>query len=180
MTDEVRVIYRKYDGSLHWHLTMRRLGEDEHGVWTGMPKGRTRMRKGDGPLVDVPEAHVMLFPRDAWWTAAFNDAPERTATYCDVTTQVRWPVADEVTMIDLDLDVRRLRDGTVELLDTDEFAEHQVAYGYPAEVITAAERSARWLQEALADGSEPFASTYLDYLALVGGDGRRDGDRQGG
>jgi uncharacterized protein len=166
MTSEVRVTYRKYDGSLHWHMSAQRLGEDEHGVWAGMPANSTMRKPGDPP-VTLPEASVMLFPRDTWWTAAFNDAPNRTEIYCDITTQARWPSADEVTMIDLDLDVRRLRDGTIELLDADEFAEHQVRYGYPAEVIRAAERSARWLQTALADGSEPFASTYLSYLALL-------------
>jgi hypothetical protein len=170
MTGEVRVIYRKYDGSLHWHQTMRRLGEDQHGVWIGSP-APTVLRKGDGPLVTLEYASVMLFPRDAWWTAAFNDAPASTEIYCDITTQARWPSPDEVTMIDLDLDVSRKRDGTVELLDEDEFAEHQVTYGYPAEVISEAQRSARWLQAALADGSEPFASTYQSYLALVTRDG---------
>jgi protein associated with RNAse G/E len=171
MTGDVRVIYRKYDGSLHWHLTARWLGEDEFGVWTGTPPAST-MRKGDGPLVPVPHASVMLLPRDTWWTAAFNDAPERTEIYCDITTVARWPTAHEVTMIDLDLDVRRLRSGAVELLDEDEFAEHQVRYGYPADVISQAKKAARWLQAALADGTEPFASTYRSYLALVTGDSR--------
>ena len=34
---EVRVVYTKYDGSLHWHMSMRYLGEDEHGIWLGAP-----------------------------------------------------------------------------------------------------------------------------------------------
>ena len=164
------MIYRKFDGSLHWNQTMRRLGEDRHGVWIGSP-APTLLRKGDGPLVTLPHASIALFPPDAWWTAAFNAPPASTEIYCDITTRATWPSADEVTMIDLDLDVCRRRDGTIELLDEDEFAEHQVAYGYPDEVISAAQRSARWLQAALRDGSEPFASTYLSYLALVSGDG---------
>jgi uncharacterized protein len=173
MTAEVRVVYRKYDGSLHWHMTMRWLGEDEHGVWTGSPPMCT-MRKGDGPVVTFPHAQIMLFPRDSWWTAAFNDVPAKTEIYCDITTPVRWPSPGEVTMIDLDLDVCRMRGGAVELLDADEFAEHQIRYGYPADVISAAERSAEWLQAALADGSEPFAGSYRQYLALVSA-GNADG-----
>jgi protein associated with RNAse G/E len=168
MSGEIRVVYRKYDGSLHWHMTMWRLGEDEHGIWTGAPPPST-MRKGDGPLVTFEHAQVMLFPHNAWWTGAFNDAPAETEIYCDIASPAQWLTADEVTMFDLDLDVRRSRGGTVELLDQDEFAEHQLKYGYPADVIAAAEQSAAWLQAALADGSEPFASTYRAYLALVGG-----------
>ena len=110
MAAEVRVIYRKHDGSLHWHLVTRWLGEDEHGVWTGASRPTT-MRKGDGPPVVLDYASVMLFPRDAWWTAAFNDVPARTEIYCDITTPVQWPSPAEVTMIDLDLDVCRSATG---------------------------------------------------------------------
>ena len=42
--------------------------------------------------------------------------------------------------------------------DEDVFAENQVTYGYPARVISEAQRSAQLLQAALGDGSEPFAS----------------------
>jgi hypothetical protein len=164
------VIYRKYDGSLHWNMTMRLLGEDQYGVWSGAAAPST-MRRGDGAEIIFKYAQIMLFPRDAWWTAAFIDTPAQTEIYCDITTPVRWPSANEVTMIDLDLDVRRRRDGSIELLDADEFAEHQVKYGYPAEVIGEAEQSAQWLQDALADGREPFATSYLSYLAMINGNG---------
>lgn len=166
MVRDVKVVYRKLDGSLHWHLTTRWLGEDEHGVWTGIARP-TAMRKGDGPLVRLDYASVLLFPRDAWWTAAFNDAPAETEIYCDITTPVRWPSAGEVTMVDLDLDVSRRRTGEVEVWDEDEFAAHQRKYGYPADVVAAAERSAEWLRDALTRNHEPFASVYRAYLALV-------------
>lgn len=170
MAGDIRVIYRKHDGSLHWHMEMARLGEDEHGVWTGTRRPTT-MRKGDGPPVVLDYASIMLFPRNAWWTAAFNDAPAPTEIYCDVTTPVRWPSADQVTMVDLDLDVLRRRGGAVELVDEDEFADHQIKYGYPVDVVAEAERTAAWLQAALADSRQPFASVYRWYLAMVARDG---------
>jgi protein associated with RNAse G/E len=172
MPRDVQVVYRKHDGSLHWHMTNRWLGEDEHGIWTGAARPAT-MRKGDGPLVTLDHASVMLFPRGAWWTAAFNDAPATTEIYCDITTPARWPSASEVTMIDLDLDVCRTRAGAVELHDADEFACHQVRYQYPAHVIAAAERAADWLRAALTQNREPFATVYRSYLALVA-DGAAD------
>jgi uncharacterized protein len=166
MAGEVRVVYRKYDGSLHWHGTMQWLAEDEHGVWTGAVPPSI-MRRGDGPQVTFHHAHIMLFPHDAWWTAAFHNVPEQTEIYCDITTPARWPSPDEVTMIDLDLDVCRSRDGLVRLLDADEFAEHQARFGYPGDVISAAEQSAAWLQVALLERREPFADVYRSYLALI-------------
>lgn len=175
MAGDLRVIFRKHDGSLHWHLTMTWLAEDDHGVWAGTPRPTT-MRKGNGPLVVLDYASIMLFPREAWWTAAFNASPAATEIYCDITTPVQWLSPDEVTMIDLDLDVLRMRDGHIELVDEDEFAEHRVKFGYPAEVVAEAERSAAWLHAAITGNREPFATVYRSYLErVVGADHDRGG-----
>lgn len=164
---DVRVVYRKFDGSLHWHLTMQYLGEDEHGVWLGM-RANGFMRKGDEPEVPLPYANVGLVPRAQWWTAWFNGEPQRVEVYCDITTIPEWIGPGEVTMVDLDLDVARSRaDGSVHLLDEDEFADHQRLYGYPADVIENAQRAARWLMAAVGDGTEPFAGNYRRWLAQV-------------
>jgi protein associated with RNAse G/E len=166
MTGELRITYRKYDGSLHWHGVATRLGEDYHGVWAGAAPPSS-WRRGDEPPVVFDQAWVVLLPRNAWWTATFNDKPESTEIYCDIATPVRWLSASEATMVDLDLDVRRKRTGLVDIVDQDEFAAHQVRYGYPAHVIAEAERAAEWLQVALADGTEPFAHVYRSYLGLL-------------
>jgi protein associated with RNAse G/E len=160
----VRVVYRKYDDGLHWHQWMRYLGEDQYGLWLGAPPNSVAQR-GDEPEIVHPHAHVMLLPRDDWWTASFNDEPGTTEIYCDITTPV--DVSGElVTMIDLDLDVVKRRDGTVYVDDEDEFAEHQLKYGYPTEVITAAQASCDRLMTAVVT-EEPFLSAYKSYLDLV-------------
>ena len=153
---DIRVVYRKFDGSLHWHLTMKYLGEDEHGIWAGLRPGGS-MRKGDGPVVPLPHANIGMFPHEGWWTAWFNAEPERVDIYCDITTPPQWLSDNEVTMIDLDLDVARKR----------EFAEHQVLFGYPADVVENAVAAARWLQEHIAAGAEPFATVHQRWMAQV-------------
>ncbi|WP_277437509.1 DUF402 domain-containing protein [Streptomyces sp. SPB162] len=167
MSDDVRVRYRKYDRSLHWNMEMRRLGEDEHGVWLGVPADNV-MRKGHGPDISFPEAYVLLFPHDQWWTATFNAAPRSTEIYCDITTPPQWMSATEVTMIDLDLDVVRKRGVPAPvLIDEDEFAEHQIRYGYPADVIAQAAEAAQWLMRQIGDGAEPFTTVYREWLTHV-------------
>jgi uncharacterized protein len=157
----VRVVYRKYDGRLHWHQWMRYLGEDPYGVWLGAPAGSVSQR-GDEPEITQDHAHVQLFPRDRWFTAILNDEPRSTEIYCDITTPVTFS-DDEVTMIDLDLDVIKKRDGTVFVDDEDEFAEHQVLFGYPQDVIDAARASCDWLVTAVAT-EEPFLTVYKTWL----------------
>jgi protein associated with RNAse G/E len=162
----VNVVFRKYDGSLHWNYLATRLGEDEHGVWLGAPAG-TALRRGEVVIELAEMDHVVLLPRDGWWTAAFNAPPKRTEIYCDISTVPAWTSAEEVTMIDLDLDVLRRRAGLVELVDEDEFAEHQVHFGYPPEVIDQARAAADWLVAAVTARQEPFGVAYEGWLRQV-------------
>ena len=164
---DITVTFTKYDGSLHWHMTMQKLGEDEHGVWAGMRAGRS-MTNGAGTPVTLPIAHVSLFPRTGWWTAWFNATPHEVSIYCDITTPPQWPADDVVTMVDLDLDVVRHRiDGSVLIVDEDEFAEHRRRFGYPLDVVNHAVEAAQWLHTAVSSETEPFGNTYEQWLRLV-------------
>ncbi len=70
-------------------------------------------------------------------------------------------------MVDLDLDVVRHRHtGAAELLDEDEFEEHQRRCAYPDEVIQRTRHSASWLMDAVTE-REPFRSAYRSWLAMV-------------
>ncbi|MEV7007777.1 DUF402 domain-containing protein [Streptosporangium sp. NPDC051022] len=167
MSHEImKVVYRKYDGSLHWNHPALLLGEDEHGVWTGCPAGTVGSRGSEPPVTwELP--FVLLFPRESWWTATFNPAPHRLEIYCDISTVPSWSDG-EVTMVDLDLDVIRLReDGRVLLDDEDEFEEHRVRYAYPPDVVANARASAATLLEAVAAATAPFDSSAARWLALI-------------
>lgn len=164
--DLVRVEYSKYDGRPHRGYPALRLGEDEHGVWLGVPGGEF-IEAALPSEFKYQDPYVLLVPRDSWWTAMFNAAPRRTEIYCDITTPATW-ASDHLQLVDLDLDVRRLRnDGVVELLDEDEFELHSALFAYPDEVVTKAWSAARFLERALSDGTEPFASGYHRWLNKV-------------
>lgn len=165
---ETRVVVRKYDGRLHWHYPVRRLGADEHGVWLGCPAGTVHSRGDEGPIYTSAEARVLLVPRHAWWTALYCAAPAECDVYCDVTTPASWPDPGEVTMVDLDLDVWRTRpDGDVELLDREEFDVHRRRYDYPPDVVSRAEATADWLLSAVEKGAPPFDGAHHRWLAQV-------------
>jgi uncharacterized protein len=164
-SDVVRVIYRKYDGSAHRDYPARRLAEDDLGTWLGVTAGTESVYHGRPSVERIPFA--LLVPHDAWWTGMFNPRPRTSEVYCDIATPARWR-GDTVHLIDLDLDVVRRRDtGLVELRDEDEFADHRLRFGYPDELVTRAEAAAEWLYDALGDGTEPFATAFKKWLALV-------------
>lgn len=154
---EIAVNYRKYDGSLHWHTLLNHLGEDEYGVWLGSPPGG-RWRRGVGPWVPVDTDRLLVVPRDRWWTARFSNDPNyHTAIYADVTMVPQWVTPTELTIVDLDLDVvEATGTGEISLLDEDEFAEHQVRFAYPREVVRMAESSRDEVLSAVRAEQAPF------------------------
>jgi len=145
--------------------------EDEHGVWLGSPAGGLS-RRGAERAVNLRYPYVTLVPADSWWTAIFN-APgqRRTEIYCDVCTVPRWDHDGEpptFSMIDLDLDVIRRRDGTTVVDDEDEFGLHRVQFDYPPDVVASAEASCRWLVGEVSMHRPPFdAATYQPWLDRV-------------
>jgi protein associated with RNAse G/E len=161
----VRVVYRKYDGSPHRDYPARRLAEDDLGVWLGVVKGTESVYHGRPSVEQIP--FVLLVPHNSWWTGMFNPPPRTSEVYCDMATPARWE-GDTVHIVDLDLDVvRRRATGAVELLDEDEFEQHRRLYGYPDDVVAAAQEAAQTLLVQLGDGTEPFATAYRKWLALV-------------
>ncbi len=142
------------------------LGEDQHGVWLGAPKG-SRVQRGDEPAKVMGWAFVQVIPPGRWWTALFNAPDHRVEVYVDVITVPSWPQEDRVEMIDLDLDVVRLADGTVYLDDEDEFIEHRASLGYPPHMADTARSTAARLVMDLEARRPPFGSEWHRWLALV-------------
>ena len=171
--ESVRVVFTKWGGGQHWESVGRVLGEDECGTWVGGDRGRRLTRPGHD--VVIPYGTAMLVPADSGFVACFNEPLEgpdaaRCSTYVDITTVPRW-CEGIVTMVDLDLDVVKRWSGEVEVHDEDEFVDHQVSLGYPAEIVALAQRSCADVRRALGAGDAPYdgrAAAWLERLTEPG------------
>lgn len=157
--------FTKWGGKLHWHFPLEPLGSDEHGWWFGTRAGAVLQRGYEEPVVQKHD-FVTLVPREGDWIASFNpfSTEHQVALYIDVTTRPAY-TGGVVSAVDLDLDVIRLFDGSVRVLDEDEFAEHQVLYGYPEPVVARAIATTGDLVERLTSGVQPFESAAASRLA---------------
>jgi hypothetical protein len=164
----VRVLTRKWPDDPHWEFDAVHLGVDAHGHWVGVPKG-TWLSKPDKGFTAWAD-HVVLLPHDDWWVATIygSDLDRPVDFYVDMTTPCVWSEdGSEVRCVDLDLDVIRETDGRVWLDDEDEFATHQIALGYPAEVIAAAETSASEVFAAITAERSPFDGSAGRWIARL-------------
>lgn len=162
--DAVRVRFTKWGGGAHWEMTGEYLGADEYGHWVGARPPTVMTRPGRTATFD---RHLVgLFPHDAWWAATFYewaDFPGSFDVYVDISTVATW-TDSEVTLVDLDLDVVREWGGNVFVDDEDEFAEHRIALGYPAEVSAAAEAACAAVLAAVSARAEPFGEVGRGWL----------------
>jgi hypothetical protein len=163
----VRGRYTKWGGRRHHGAELVYLGADEHGDWLGDPVGNA-WSGGPASFTSVTD-NVLVVPRDRAHTAMFYEPhPEQEfELYVDITTVPRWEGL-VATAVDLDLDVIRLFDGSWFVDDEEEFAEHRVALGYPAEVVLAAESECARVVDEIRSGAAHFAmSTAEPWRALL-------------
>lgn len=153
----VRITSRKWDGSPHRDNHAIELGTDMHGRWLWMPEDE-RVITAAGSYRAV--AGLRLFPPgETWWSAFFVPRHQRTGRaqqeYVDIATPAVLR-ADLIEFVDLDLDVERLDDGPVKVLDRDEFEERRVSMSYPSDVVERALRSAAAVRDLMAHRQPPF------------------------
>ena len=166
--DPVHVRMSKWGDRPHWEFDALWLGTDDLGHWVGTPAGTHHHRPGFAFDSDVDT--VTLFPRERWWAATFHAPGIWCTTYVDMTTPPvlePGPSGNQVRCVDLDLDVIRGWTGRVWVDDEDEFAEHQVTYGYPPEVVASAEAARDEVWAAAHAGTGAFdgrAQTWLGRL----------------
>lgn len=163
---DIRWDGRKWPDQLHWQFPLIPLGEDPHGLWFAVPAG-TIARRGHEPPLRLPRGFVMLVPADTWWEAEFYPPhPDHEEIYVNIGTPCdRHP--GRIRQVDLDLDVIRTFDGAVETLDEDEFADHQVRFAYPQELIDGARRTAEEVAGMLVRREEPFDRAASDWMSTA-------------
>ncbi|MDQ0642567.1 hypothetical protein [Microbacterium murale] len=168
--------WRKWNGSPHWRHECVYLGADEWGDWVGQPVGWHSIRPGAEFYAAAP--NVTLVPPSGDFALTVNrDHPIGMRIYIDLGWDVRW--ADDpvlATGIDMDLDVIRFErdrdpaDGPsgTWVDDRDEWAEHSIRYGYPADVMTHLEALTLDLETRVRAQNAPFddatADAWLDRL----------------
>jgi hypothetical protein len=165
--DVIRVRYTKWGGGDHWSFGGRWLGADAHGVWVQVPIGTPFAKPGK--QIAAERHHVILFPHDLPFTAAFyrplpDDDGQQIATYVDISTVPEW-TNDSVTMVDLDLDVIRSGNGDIKVDDEDEFTHHQQLLRYPEHLVALAESSCAARLSEVRGNREPFDQVAAAWLA---------------
>nr|WP_198425715.1 DUF402 domain-containing protein [Microbacterium ureisolvens] len=146
--------WRKWDGGPHWVNDCIYLGRDRWGDWVGQPAGWRNVRPGLEFVADRP--NVTLLPPSGDYTLTVHGSARRVRIYIDIAWDVHWENR-EPQGIDMDLDVVKAVDGRGLFIDDrDEWDDHRVAYGYPADIVEKLEALALDLEQRVGAGTAPF------------------------
>jgi protein associated with RNAse G/E len=146
----------KYDGSLHYRYPLTVVREEPNLLMLYGPPG-TVCESYRGQLLASYHS-LELYWSDRFYnlTVMWHADWRPRNHYVNIATPATWHDGT-LRFIDLDLDVIwRADTGEVILDDEDEFALHQVRFGYPSELIAQAQRSGEEVREMIARRSYPF------------------------
>jgi hypothetical protein len=149
--------WRKWDGAPHWVHENVYLGGDEWGDWVGQKDGWRSVRPGRDVVAEGP--NVTLVPPGGAYACTINQTHPRIRIYIDLAWDVRWSEteSDVIEGIDMDLDVvRALDERGLYIDDRDEWDEHRLRYGYPADIVTLLEQLAVDLERRVGAFEAPF------------------------
>src|SRR6478735_3424096 len=155
----IRCETSKWGDRPHWQFEGFFLGSDEHGDWIGVPQGTHHHRPGFEFHSEVDA--VTLVPTDGWYAATFHRPGIWCHLYIDV-VQMSDPLPAALHAAAVEAGRAA---GEIFVDDEDEFAEHQVLYGYPADVVTTAQASCDALVPAVHAGLPPYDGTHQRWLA---------------
>ncbi len=128
-----------------------------------MPEGTMVVKPTDS---FEARAGLQLFPEGTWWSAFFVPADAATGArwwYVDV-IRPAIRTAGRIEFVDLDLDVERLGDGAVKVLDEHEFEVNRAEMGYPADVCERVRSTAAEMADWMRSGREPFGVASIGWL----------------
>jgi len=152
----IHVVSTKYDGSAHWEFDSFFIAERGPLLITANFAGQV-YQTWKGPHTE-PFDIRNHFWTDRWYNVMRCDRPRAGGLeywYCNVTTPALYD-GETVRYVDLDLDVRVFADGTLDVLDEDEFLENSRRMGYPPDMIEQARQAVDALLALARDGQFPF------------------------
>ncbi len=171
--DKINLISKKYDGSLRDTAEAFLIAQDEETVVLLQPPGTGEYDHRSARWETTQDGLLMLFFTNRWYNV-WHIADQQShfnRIYANIALPARWVNGNTLEWVDLDLDIRVHLDGSIVLLDEDEFLENQLRMGYPPDVVTQAQVAAQEALHLCQQGSYPFdhAIQVARYFATLGG-----------
>ena len=106
------------------------------------------------------EPAICYFFKNQWFNVIGMLKPDGIYYYCNLSSPYIYD-GEAVKYIDYDLDIRVSRDGTMKLLDEDEYQKHQVKFRYPQDIKDIIQDELDILIKKIEKKEVPFDSDFV-------------------
>lgn len=157
MLRKIKIISRKYNGRLRDEYEAYLYSEDSEKLTIFAPPGTLSFSPKQGAWSAAPDGLLELYFKDKWYNVWH--ICEQNSQINHIYANIAMPATmqkDVLTWIDLDLDLRVHLDGSLELLDEDEFVENSVRFAYPPSVVAQARAAVDELTRCYQQQQFPF------------------------
>jgi uncharacterized protein len=154
---QVRVLSRKYDGSLRDEYDAYLYAETEQNIILYSPPGMKYWDHRKAAWFEAPDGLIELYFKDRWYCVwhICEQVSQRNLIYTNIAMPATFQEM-RLAWTDLDLDYRMHMNGAVELLDQAEFEQNARRWGYPQHLIEQVRAACREVEAGLASGTFPF------------------------
>ena len=171
--NKIKLISKKYDGSLRDEADAFVVAQDQEAIVLLQPTGTLEYSARTQRWEAMTDGLLLLFFTNRWYNV-WHIADQRShfnRIYANIALPARWLDEHTLEWVDLDLDIRVHMDGSIVLLDEDEFLENQQRMAYPPAVVTQARAAAQEALDLCEQGRYPFdhAVQVARYVAMVKG-----------
>lgn len=131
---------------------------------------KVKVTESDGREWKTREPALCVFGRGQWFNTIAMIREHGTYFYCNIGSPFSYQKG-VLTYIDYDLDIKVFPDGSYDILDREEFAEHRMRMRYPNEVVSRVESEMKTLVSMIENGKGPFQAGFVErwyrrYLTL--------------
>ncbi len=170
---KINLISQKYDGALRSKGDAFLIAQEQEIIVLLQPPGTLEYSYRKQRWETAPDGLLLIFFTNRWynvWHIA-DQQSHRNRIYANIALPARWVDSSTLAWVDLDLDIRVHMDGSIELLDEDEFLENQRRMNYPPDVVTEAQAAAQAALHLCEQGLYPFdyALQVTHYFTVLGG-----------
>ncbi len=150
----IKIQSYKHDGSLHrfWKRNFVLVDND---AWLIVASKRTRVVENNGRIWYTKEPAVSFFSKTKWFNTIAMLKDDGITYYSNIASPTLID-GDIAKYIDYDLDIKRLPDHTLKLLDRNEFKRHISSLEYGEDLVDVIFDQAEKTQSLMASDHFPF------------------------
>lgn len=150
----IKIQSYKHDGSLH-RFWKRNFVLVDNEAWLIVASKRTRVIESNGRIWYTKEPAVSIFSKTMWFNTIAMLKEEGITYYSNIASPTLID-GDVAKYIDYDLDIKRMPNGTLKLLDRNEFKRHIGTLEYDQELVDVIFDQAEKTQALMTTNKFPF------------------------